>query len=154
MAGVGGPRNDWAIPTRAFDIQNIINKQLVLLRRCPCGDNLIPEQNCSEPQCKQQMLPTECSCLRIPFRLCKNKCPQCNGQTEVTMSKAPVNALIDKGGKERTIGTLRDASLADSEGIANVTFGENQCHEEFQEIPLMPLDDIGTPPTPRPCVTP
>ena len=154
LPGEGEILNDWRIPTHRLKIKNLIGRKLVLLRKCCCGDHLIPAQNCRE--CKEDMPPTECRCCKRPFRLARERCSRehCKGATEVTISEAPVNALVDEQMNIRTMGTLEDAFLADSEGIVKVTFGTEECHEAFEEIPPVPLDSIRTPSTPSPCVTP
>ena len=151
-AGIGGPEDDWSIPTHSFDIKNIIGQYLVPLKRCCCGKHLVPERICS--RCKLQVQPAEGTCHLPLWQLPIAKCHHCNGHTETVTSEAPVNALVDTWERIRTCGTLADHSLADSDNVVSVTFGRDQCREDFDIRSEADLSMIQTPTTPSPCSTP
>ena len=151
-SGVGNPRNDWSIPTGAFQIQEIVNTYLVPLTKCLCGKHLVPECHCSG--CKLPIPHTKCTCDSTPWKLHKPECPNCGRQTEVTLSAATVNAVVDMQNQPRTYGTLRDTGLADSEAIVNVTFGTTIIEDSQTIPPSVNLTEIQTPSTPSPFDTP
>lgn len=51
---------------------------------------------------------------------------------QLTLSKAPVSALLDARGCIHTCGGLTDPSLADNENRVRVLFGTEKLSEEFE----------------------
>ena len=152
--GIGGPEDDWQIPTHAFDIKEIKGTHLVPLKRCCCGKHLVPEFICS--CCKLQVQPAAGTCHLPPWHyMPSTQCQHCiDGRIEEVISKACVNALLNIHGEIRTTGTLADHSLADSDNVVSVTFGTHECREDFQHVPPLDLNTVQTPTTPSPCSTP
>ena len=161
LPGVGGPKTDWSIPTTEFSIKQIVGQYLVPLTRCCCGEHLVPEYHCAHCKGRPVLQTTLCTCHRSPWAVHKPDCPSCKQQGRITISEAPVNAVIDSQNRVRTYGTLLDASFADSEAMVNVTFGTTRCHEDIESRDRRTsrsrsphLTDIATPSTPSPCVSP
>ena len=144
---MGGLDEDWSIPTHKYQLQEIIGDYLMPLERCFCGDNLIPAIICS--QCKLPVQPAACTCHKRPLQLPIGSCEHCpHGKIEAAVSKAKVNAFVDKHGQIRMFGTLADHSLADSDNVASVIFGDYKCREDFETKPSADLTRIQTPPSP------
>ena len=161
LPGVGAPTSDWSIPTAKHHIERIVGQYLVPLTRCCCGEHLVPEYHCTHCKGRPVLQSTVCTCHRSPWAVHKPDCPSCKQQGRITISEAPVNAVIDSQNRVRTYGTLLDASLADSEAMVNVTFGTTRCHEDIESRDRRTsrsrsphLTDIATPSTPSPCVSP
>ena len=69
---------------------------------------------------------------------------------QLTLSKAPVSALLDARGCIHTCGGLTDPSLADNENRVRVLFGTEKLSEEFEDKPCGNIEGVYTPPTPTP----
>ena len=129
--GIGGPEDDWSIPADKFDIKEIIGHYLVPLRRCYCGEHLVPEWCCR--QCELPVRPTACRCHRFPWQIppCTCKCHHCNGRIDIALSPAPVKCVRDSHLRTRICGTFVDHSLADGDGFVMVEFGHTEGSENY-----------------------
>ena len=128
---ISGPENGWSIPADKFDIREIIGHYLVPLRRCYCGEHLVPEWCCR--QCELPVRPTACRCHISPWQSppCTCKCLQCNGRIDIALSAAPVKCVRDSHLRTRICGTFVDHSLAVGDGIVMVEFGNKEGSENY-----------------------
>ena len=93
--GVGGVSNDFAVPTRAFQIQEIVGEYLVRLEETSGGGLSMQRKKSSEGDTN-------------------------NEKGSVVISSAPVCHLLDNLGRVRTYGSLGD--LADEHHVVQVCF--------------------------------
>ena len=123
LPGVGDASTDFAVPTKAFQIQKIVGRHLVTLEKTPSGSLAVQRKKNSEGDTNNKKAP-------------------------VVLSPAPVCHLLDSLGNVRTHGNL-DA-LADEENFVQVFFHHTRSVEECVDIPCANVEDISTPETPSP----
>ena len=123
LPGVGDVSNDFAVPTRAFQIQEIVGAYLVRLEETSGGGLSMQRKKSSEGDTN-------------------------NEKGSVVLSSAPVCHLLDSDGKIRTHGSL--AHLADEQNFVRICFHHEKSVEECFDIPCADVDGISTPPTPPP----
>ena len=144
LPAIGGPQDDWTVPTDKVRIEAIIGSHLLRLKQCCCGNHLLPEIICS--CCKLQVEHTASACHLRQWQLPSVKCRHCNQRAKTVVSEAPVNAVVDHHSQIRIQGSLEDDNLADKDNVVIVTFGRPW---------IRPLDPTTkhTSATPRSCST-
>ena len=123
LPGVGDVSDDFAVPTRAFQIQEIVGAYLVRLEETSGGGLSMQRKKSSEGDTN-------------------------NEEGSVVISSAPVCHLLDSDWKVRTHGSL--AHLADEQNFVRICFHHEKSVEECFDIPCADVDGISTPPTPPP----
>ena len=121
--GVGDASTEFAVPTAASEIQEIVGQYLVALDKTLEGGLAVQRRKSSERDTNKE-------------------------KVSIVLSPAPVCHLLDSNGNVRTHGNLGD--LADEHNFVQVCFHHTQSYEECFDIPCANTDDISTPATPPP----